>query len=204
AAFEGQCIVELMHVFDPISTVYSAIKQLPPDRNFVVYGNPWDDSMIALCEQTCRSQGRTLEIIPPAEKHSFLKLMKRAKAGAHILMFADGNPLFVSDQASGLQLARSFGPCELWQHKAYMTLTGALLAQKVSANLYVAGLAHHHHRSLEVHALPVRDRTLNEILQSKAVAVERLLEQSPQGWLFWRNADVYFHEYQPVTGAEPS
>ncbi|MEJ2766890.1 cysteine peptidase family C39 domain-containing protein, partial [Photobacterium sp. MCCC 1A19761] len=36
AAFEGQCIVELMHVFDPISTVYSAIKQLPPDRNFVV------------------------------------------------------------------------------------------------------------------------------------------------------------------------
>ncbi|MEZ8657115.1 cysteine peptidase family C39 domain-containing protein [Vibrio splendidus] len=196
SSFKGQCIVEMMHLFDPISTVYSVMKKLPDDRNFVVYGNPTDDSMIALCEQTCREQGRTLEILPPAERNSFLKLMKRAKSGSHILMFADGNPLIASEQASGLQMARSFGACELWQHKAYLTLTGALIAQKVDANLYVVGLTHRPCQSLTVHAIPVREQTLSGIMKHKAAAVEKLLEKSPHGWLFWRNADVYFHEYQ--------
>jgi hypothetical protein len=83
-----------------------------------------------------------------------------------------------------------------------MTLTGAVLARKVSANLYLAGLMQHNGSVFAVHALPAQGKTLSEIMQYKAAAAEGLLEQSPHGWLFWRNADVYFHEYQPVIGAK--
>ncbi|WFB50966.1 cysteine peptidase family C39 domain-containing protein [Vibrio coralliilyticus] len=198
ATFEGQCIVELMHLFDPISAVYSTIKQLPPGRDFVVYGNPWDDNMIALCEKAFREQGRRLEILPPAGKSSFLKLMKRARAGAHIIMFADGNPLFASGDATGLQLAHSFAPCKLWRHKAHFTLTGAMLAQKASANLYVAGLVARPQNGLAVHRIALDVPNRETVMQHKADAVAALLESSPHGWLFWRNAEVYFHEYKSV------
>ncbi|MDC5808258.1 ATP-binding protein [Vibrio europaeus] len=198
--FDGQCIIELLHLFDPISAVYSVLQNLPSDRDVVVYGNPWDDTMITLCHQAFAEQGheRTLEILPPAGKHSFFKLLKRARAGAHIIMFADGNPLFVSDEASGLQMARSFTACTMWHQRAFITHTGALLADKTAANLYIAGLVKRKRFTLEVTPIPTRHLSREAIVQAKADALCQLIEISPQGWLFWRNAEVYFHEYHPA------
>ncbi|SON51535.1 ATP-binding protein [Vibrio tapetis] len=195
--FIGQCIIELLHQFDPISAVYSVLQNLPSDRDVVVYGNPWDDTMITVCHQAFADQGheRTLEILPPAGKHSFFKLLKRARAGAHIIMFADGNPLLVSDEASGLQVARSFTACTMWHHRAFVTNTGALLADKTAANLHVAGLVERDRLTLEVTPIPTQHLSREAIVQAKADAMCRLIEISPQGWWFWRNAEVYFHEY---------
>ncbi|MDA0144782.1 ATP-binding protein [Vibrio sp. RW] len=198
--FDGQCIIELLHLFDPISAVYSVLQNLPSDRDVVVYGNPWDETMITLCQQAFADQGdeRTLEILPPAGKHSFFKLLKRARAGAHIIMFADGNPLFVSDEASGLQMARSFTACEMWHHRAFLTHTGALLVEKTAANLYVAGLVDRGRMTLDFRPIPTQQLSREAVVQAKADAMCRLIEISPQGWLFWRNAEVYFHEYRAV------
>lgn len=200
--FQGQCIVELVHLYDPISAVYNTLQRLPAGRDVVIYGNPWSSSMIGLCEKVILAKSCSLHIIAPAENMSFLKLMKRVKNGAHVIMFADGNPIFISSEATGTQLSRSFGECELWGRKAFLTLTGAVLAEKVNGSLYIGGITNVREKEITFKCANNDGQKLPYVMINKALIVQGLISANPEGWIFSRNAEVYFHEYSPVFNPE--
>lgn len=196
---QGQCILELMHMHDPVTAVYNAIRYLPPGRDLVVFGNPWHDAMFDICERAAQDNGLSLTFVAPSGKTAFLKLMKRVKRGAHAILFADGSPLFATVNNSGLQLARSFSPCMLWQQRAFLTATGAVLAKQTGASLFLATLHQQPDAQFCVTRLTenASQAELPELIQSKADQMGQAIAREPHAWLFWRNAEVFFHDYEP-------
>lgn len=192
----GQCIIELLHINDPVTAVYNCIRNLPTEHDIVIFGNPWHEDMVGICEKAAKENNISLEFIPPAGRTSFLRLMKRALKGAHVILFADGSPLFSSNNNTGMQLARSFAQCTLWGRKAYLTSTGALLTQRTGANLYVAGLLNEPNLSMKLVSLSEDNESdINTLMQRKSAAMQDIISLEPSSWLFWRNAEVYFHDY---------